>query len=140
MHLEKKLFDLDNFVPDPTPEPKDVYRIGDLAREFGVTLRTLRFYEDRGLLHPERSRSTRLYSQKERSRLKVILLAKRVGFSLVEIQEIMEVYDNKKFDEAGFEVVLEKFQNQMEVLENQKMELENSIAELQETIDFLEDA
>lgn len=139
MHLEKRLFELDNFVPDPAPAPKDVYRIGDLAREFGVTLRTLRFYEDRGLLHPERSRSTRLYSQKERSRLKVILLAKRVGFSLVEIQEIMEVYDRKNLGERELNAVVAKFRNQLTVLEEQKVELESSISELQETIEFLED-
>ena len=67
----------------------ETYRIGDLAREFDITLRTLRFYEDRGLIHPKRDGSTRLYSDYDRSRLSVILLAKKVGFSLVDIQEVL---------------------------------------------------
>ena len=74
-------------------DDKEVYRIGDLAREFNVSLRTLRFYEDRGLISPERSGSTRLYSVDDRRRLKIILLIKNVGFSLIDIQEFLNLYD-----------------------------------------------
>jgi len=108
-------------------QEKSVYRIGDLAREFDVTLRTLRFYEDRGLITPERSGSTRLYSPHDRSRLRLILLAKRVGFSLVEIHELMEIYDLGTHSDKHLQIVLEKFRKQMDVLNSQKTEVENSI-------------
>src|ERR671929_1496623 len=63
----------------------DSFSIGDLAREFGVTLRALRFYEDKGLLTPRRIGQTRLYSRRDRARLKLVLMGKKVGFSLLEI-------------------------------------------------------
>src|SRR5690242_9080467 len=67
----------------------DVYTIGDLSREFGVTLRALRFYEDKGLLSPAREGLTRLYSAKDREHLKLILKGKRLGFTLVEISDMI---------------------------------------------------
>ena len=69
----------------------DIYRIGDLAGKFALSLRTLRFYEDRGLLSPERAGSTRLYDQDEHNRLKVILFCKLVGLPLSDIQEVLKI-------------------------------------------------
>ena len=69
------------------------FTIGDLAREFGVTLRTLRFYEDKDLIRPRRQGLNRLYGRRDRARLKLILLGKKVGFSLAEIKEMLELYD-----------------------------------------------
>ena len=85
-------------MTDQTSVPGDgaveeTFRIGELAREFDVTLRTLRFYEDKGLLNPRRVGNLRLYTRGDRARLRIILLGKRVGFSLKDIREILELYD-----------------------------------------------
>ena len=72
---------------------KSVFSIGLLAREFDVTTRTIRFYEDQGLLSPRRRGQTRLFDQRDRTRLKLILRGKRLGFSLSEINEIVDMYD-----------------------------------------------
>ncbi|WP_148254184.1 MerR family transcriptional regulator [Aidingimonas lacisalsi] len=88
---------------DPTIEPTDSvsnrsdtrrhYTIGELARLFDITPRTIRFYEQEGLLEPERRGQTRIYHDKERVRLKLTLRGKRLGFSLAEIREVVELYD-----------------------------------------------
>ncbi|PCI05871.1 MAG: transcriptional regulator [Hyphomicrobiales bacterium] len=116
----------------------EVFKIGDLAKEFSVTLRTLRFYEDRGLMTPARNGSTRLYSLKDRSRLKLILLAKRVGFSLIEIHELMEIYDLGDQNNWHLQLVLDKFRGQMVILSEQKIELDKSIEELGDIVTSLE--
>jgi len=116
---------------------KEVYRIGYLANEFGVSLRTLRFYEDRGLISPERSGSTRLYSSDDRARLKVILLAKRVGFSLVDIQELLEIYDGK-VSEIGDSAIRGKFEGQLKTLKAQKAEVEESIESLETALEIID--
>lgn len=116
----------------------DVFKIGDLAKEFNVTLRTLRFYEDRGLMTPDRVGSTRLYSLNDRNRLRLILLAKRVGFSLIEIHELMEIYDLGDQNNWHLQLVLDKFRGQMSVLSDQKIELDKSMEELGEIVTSLE--
>jgi DNA-binding transcriptional MerR regulator len=124
----------DRLVPDSGASRKQVYRIGDLAREFDVTLRALRFYEDKGLIAPRRQGSTRLYSERERARLKIILLAKQVGFSLAEITEIMEICDNDAAIDDPLGAVLEKFVGQRQVLDLQKRELEAAMQRLEATV------
>lgn len=69
------------------------WSIGELARHFDVTTRTIRFYEQEGLLHPERRGQTRIYHDKDRVRLKLTLRGKRLGFSLAEIREVVDLYD-----------------------------------------------
>lgn len=69
------------------------YKISELAKEFDVTTRSIRFYEDEGLIHPERKGSMRIYNRRDRTRLKLILRGKRLGFSLAEIRELFELYD-----------------------------------------------
>lgn len=130
----KALVDDAHEMPD-----QEVFRIGDLAKEFGVTLRALRFYEDRGLLEPKRSGSTRLYSLEDRQRLKLILLSKRVGFSLVEIQEILSVHDSENVTKDSLEKILNKFKGQVSVLNEQKQETDRALLELSDTISYLED-
>ena len=71
------------------------FSIGELAREFGVSLRTLRFYEDKGLISPQRQGLNRIYGRRERGRVRLILMGKRVGFSLDEIKEMLDLYDLK---------------------------------------------
>ena len=114
-----------------------IYRIGDLAKEFNVTLRTLRFYEDRNLLNPSRSGSTRIYSTEDRQRLKLILLAKRVGFSLSEIEEILEVNDQKMLTKESLNKLLAKFKGQVSVLHSQRAQMDQALDELDETITYL---
>lgn len=114
-----------------------MFTIGDLSREFGVTLRTLRFYEDKGLLSPKRQGTTRLYDKRDRARLKLVLLGKRIGFSLVEIKEILDLYDLGDNQETQFRISLEKLRSQGEILEKQKAEIDQAIDELSETIEIV---
>ena len=114
-----------------------MYTIGDLSREFGVTLRTLRFYEDKGLLNPKRQGTTRLYNRRDRARLKLVLMGKKVGFSLIEIKEMLDLYDLKDGQETQLRVALERFQSQIDVLKRQKIDIEQAIDELTRTMDVV---
>lgn len=116
---------------------KTVYSIGDLAREFGVTLRTLRFYEDRGLIHPRRRGTTRLYGRRDRARLKLVLMGKRVGFSLEEIKSMLNLYDLRDGQVTQMRVALDKFREQIAHLETQKRDIEQAIEELQRTVEIV---
>ncbi|GAL29960.1 MerR family transcriptional regulator [Vibrio maritimus] len=71
----------------------ETYKISELAKEFDITTRSIRFYEDEGLIQPDRSGSMRLYNRRDKIRLKLILRGKRLGFSLAEIRELFELYD-----------------------------------------------
>ena len=123
-------------VLNPQAENKEVYRIGDLAREFNVSLRTLRFYEDRGLIHPNRAGSTRLYSNDDRTRLTVILLAKNVGFSLVDIQELLKIYDGNG-NPDDLQEIQKKFKAQLDSLKVQKFEIETCISDLEQALNTI---
>ena len=120
-----------------TTEKITMFTIGDLSREFDVTLRTLRFYEDKGLLNPKRQGMTRLYNRRDRARLKLVLMGKKVGFSLVEIKEMLDLYDLKDGQEIQLKVALEKFQSQIDVLKQQKLDIEQAIDELTHTMDVV---
>ena len=129
-----------NIMSD-APDEADtaIYRIGDLAQEFGVTLRTLRFYEDKGLLMPERVGVTRLFTRRDRARLKLILLGKRLGFSLTEIKRMIELYDPHDKNVTQLKVALKKGEEQMRVLEEQRDSINIAIDELGRTIDVVRD-
>ncbi len=113
---------------------KQYFTIGDLAREFDVTLRTLRFYEDKNLLNPVREGINRLYSRRDRSRLKLILMGKRVGFSLEQIGDMLDLYDLKDGQVAQLKLAQERFSSQLQSLEQQKRDVETAIEELSRTI------
>jgi DNA-binding transcriptional MerR regulator len=113
------------------------FTIGDLAKEFGVTLRTLRFYEDKQLLNPKRQGLTRLYGRRDRARLKLILMGKKVGFSLDAIKEMLDLYDLKDGQATQLKVALERFGRQIEVLRGQKREIELAIGELTRTMEVI---
>lgn len=117
--------------------PAGSITIGDLAREFGVTHRALRFYEDKGLLNPHRRGQTRLYSRRDRARLKLVLMGKRVGFSLSEIREMLDLYDLKDGQTKQMQVALDRFMQQIEVLENQKRDIDQAIMDLKRTCDII---
>ena len=116
----------------------DRFSISDLAAEFEVTPRALRFYEDEGLIAPERRGTARLYSQRDRSRLAWILRGKRVGFSLTEIRELLDLYDIGDGRRAQRAETLARCRQKMDALERQKLDIDAAIAELQEFSDLLQ--
>lgn len=116
---------------------KTAFTIGDLSREFGVTLRTLRFYEDRQLLNPERKGQNRLYSRRDRARLKLVLMGKKVGFSLTDIRDMLDLYDLKDGQVTQLKVALDKFSRQITLLRQQKQDVEQAIDELTRTVDVV---
>jgi DNA-binding transcriptional MerR regulator len=116
---------------------KTTFTIGDLSREFGVTLRTLRFYEDRQLLNPERKGHNRLYSRRDRARLKLVLMGKKVGFSLTDIRDMLDLYDLKDGQVTQLKVALDKFTRQITLLRQQKQDVEQAIDELTRTMDVV---
>ena len=120
-------------------DAQEVYRIGDLAKHFDVSLRTLRFYEDRGLISPKRSGSTRLYDHNDFRRIKLIVLAKSVGFSLVCIQNILNIYDEDSADEDRLDEIRAKFNTQRTNLLSQRTEIDQSISDLEQAIASLDD-
>ncbi|KPB02480.1 MerR family transcriptional regulator [Ahrensia marina] len=113
---------------------EETFRIGQLAEEFDVTLRTLRFYEDKELLAPRRIGNTRIYSRSDRARLRIILLGKRLGFSLADVAEILALYDPESGNVRQLKVSLEKGEEQLTKLKNERERLDASIDELQKTI------
>nr|WP_245884323.1 MerR family DNA-binding transcriptional regulator [Hartmannibacter diazotrophicus] len=112
----------------------NLYTIGDLAREFGVTLRTLRFYEDKNLITPQRDGMNRLYTRRDRARLKLVLMGKRVGFSLNEIKDMLDLYDLRDGQVVQLKTALGKFNEQIAILERQKKDIEQALAELRRTV------
>ncbi|MDQ0392576.1 MerR family transcriptional regulator [Labrys monachus] len=111
------------------------YTIGDLAREFGVTLRTLRFYEDKGLLNPTRDNLTRLYSARDREHLQLILKGKRLGFTLVEIGEMIAHHGEGK--SASLDISADTVREQIEHLERQRREIDEALVELRRSYESL---
>ena len=109
---------------------RDVFTIGELARECGITARTLRFYEEKGLLSPRRDGLERLYSRRDRARLKYVLMGRNVGFSLDEVREMLDLYDLGDGQRTQLQVALSKFQERAAQLEEQRAEIDRAIAEL----------
>lgn len=107
------------------------FRIRDLAREFGVTARTLRFYEERALLAPRRDGQERIYSRRDRARLKLVLLGKSVGFSLDQIRAMLDLYDLGDGQATQLNVALVRFREQIERLKAQRRDIDRALAELE---------
>lgn len=116
---------------------KSTFTIGELSREFGCTLRSLRFYEDKGLLNPQRRGQTRLYSRRDRARLRLVLMGKRVGFSLTEIREMLNLYDLKDGQVTQLQVALAKFREQIKKLEQQRADIDEALTDLNRTCDVV---
>ena len=123
-------------VAGPRGDRAKTYTIGDLAREFGVTLRTLRFYEDRGLLSPRRDGTARIYDARDRARLAVILKGKQLGFTLTEIRA-MVAEERGDVPAANLKLSLEQVDDQIAHLEQQKTEIEHALVELRAHRDTL---
>lgn len=108
------------------------YSISDLAEEFGITPRTIRFYEAENLICPQRHGQTRIYAPRDRARLALILRGKRVGFSLAEIKEMLDLYDLHDGRATQLSHALRKFDERINSLERQRADIEHSLIELRE--------
>ena len=109
----------------------EVYGIGDLARDFGVTARALRLYEEKGLLAPRRLNGTRVYSRRDRARLTLILRAKSLGSTLEDIKEYLDLYgQHGEGRKRQLEFVVSKTEAAIRELEAKRTELERSLSEL----------
>lgn len=114
------------------------FSISDLSTEFAVTARALRFYEDEGLIAPQRRGLARLYSQRDRARLAWILRGKRVGFSLTEIRELLDLYDLGDGRRAQRAQTLARCRDKIAALERQRIDIDAAIAELNDFARLLE--
>jgi DNA-binding transcriptional MerR regulator len=120
-------------VPAETPrDPQRIYSIAELAREFAITARTIRFYEDEGLIKPKRQGLTRLYSAGDRTRLGWILRGKRLGFSLAEIKELLDLYQVDRTGVSQLRELLRRSRLHIEDLERRKSDLDAHIEEFKE--------
>ncbi|HYJ18561.1 MAG TPA: MerR family DNA-binding transcriptional regulator [Burkholderiales bacterium] len=106
------------------------YSITDLAREFGLTTRAIRFYEDHGLLAPKRAGRTRVYGHRDRVRLKLTVRGKRLGFSLVQIRELIDMYDSTGDDHAQLERFLQVLEKRRAILQQQREDIEAVLGEI----------
>ena len=111
---------------------RDLFAIADLAREFGISTRAIRFYEAKGLLNPERVGSTRVFRRRDRARLILILRGKRLGFSLRDISDYLSLYDADRTQRAQVNLLVEMVDQRMDLLEQQLADLQTSLAELRE--------
>ncbi len=116
----------------PESENRDLFAIADLAREFGISTRAIRFYETKGLLRPERVGSTRVFRRRDRARLILILRGKRLGFSLRDISEYLSLYEADRTQRAQVSLLVEKVDQRMQMLEQQLADLQTTIGELRE--------
>jgi DNA-binding transcriptional MerR regulator len=128
-------------TPTSPPERQSrekIYSITELCREFDVSPRTLRFYEQKGLLSPTRRGWTRLYSYRDRARLKLVLRGKKVGFALEEIKEMLDLYNLRDGQATQLKVASVKMRERLSALRQQRVELEEAIADLERTCEIVD--
>jgi DNA-binding transcriptional MerR regulator len=110
---------------------RDTFTIRDLGREFGVTARTLRYYEERGLLNPARHGENRLYSRRDRARLAYVLKGKSIGFSLDDVRDLLDLYDHGDGGVTQLKAAKARFEERIAQLRDQRLELDRMIADLE---------
>lgn len=113
------------------PGKEITYSISELAHEFDVTPRTIRYYEDEGLLTPLREGQTRIYSHRDKIRLKLTLRGKRLGFSLAEIRELFDMYDTDKSSKTQLHSMIQLIEEKRRVLHQQLEDIQMVMAELE---------
>jgi DNA-binding transcriptional MerR regulator len=118
--------------PDGENGETSLYSIGDLASEFAISTRTIRFYESKRLLAPKRVGAARVYSKRDRARLILILRGKRLGFSLEGIAEYLNLYDADPHQLAQTRLLLQRVERAMADLEQKRQDIEKTLAELRE--------
>jgi DNA-binding transcriptional MerR regulator len=116
------------------------FTIRQLTKEFGVTARALRFYEEEDLIAPARRGQTRLYNARDRARIVLILRGRRVGFSLAELRELLDLYEGPGGNAGQMVEARRKFQERISVLERQKVDIEQSLTELRDGIQSIDAA
>jgi DNA-binding transcriptional MerR regulator len=112
------------------PQDEPFYTVTQLGAELGITVRTLHFYEAQGLIAPRRAGTTRVYTQRDRARMILILRGKRLGFSIREIREYLELYDVDPTQGEQVKALLKSVHNRMQRLEEQRIAIDESLAEL----------
>jgi DNA-binding transcriptional MerR regulator len=113
-------------------DPQRIYSIAELAREFGITARTIRFYEDEGLIAPARRGQTRIFSARDRVRLKLILRGKRLGFSLAEIKELLDLYQVDRTGVQQLRELLRRSRLHIDDLQRRRRDLDAQIQEFRD--------
>lgn len=113
-------------------EGRDLFAIADLAREFGISTRAIRFYESKGLLTPQRVGSTRVFRRRDRARLILILRGKRLGFSLRDISDYLSLYEADRTQRAQVSLLVDMVDHRVELLEQQLHDLQTTLSELRE--------
>ncbi|WP_426416131.1 MerR family transcriptional regulator [Aestuariirhabdus sp. LZHN29] len=124
----------------PSSEQPKTYSISDLAKEFDITTRTIRFYEDKGLLAPERRGQTRIYTPADRTTLKLILRGKRLGLSLEESRDIIGMYSPGQSNEEQLKTLIDRIRGRKETLQQQLHDIEVMMLDLQESEQRCNDA
>jgi DNA-binding transcriptional MerR regulator len=109
---------------------RDYYSITELTREFDISTRTLRFYEDEGLIHPIRRGRTRLFRPSDRQLVRQILRGKRLGFSIAEIREIIQMYREPPGEVGQLKLMIRRIEEKREDLRQKRRDLEDTLAEL----------
>ncbi len=107
-----------------------LYSITELTREFGISTRTLRFYEDEGLLHPERRGRTRLYRTADRHLIQQILRGRRIGFTIAEIREIINVYKEPPGESGQLKLLMKRIDEKRDDLRQKRRDIEETLTEL----------
>src|SRR3954447_1701171 len=110
----------------------DLYTVNQLAEELGVTARAIRFYEAKGLIAPRRAGTTRVFDRRDRARLQLVLRGKRLGFSLAEIREYLDLYDADRSQVTQMGVLLDRTRQRIAELEQQRRDLDRTLRELRE--------
>lgn len=115
-----------------TPASTDLFSVTELANELGITPRAIRFYETKGLIKPQRAGTTRVYTYRDKARMLLILRGKRLGFTLADIREYLELYDVDPSQSKQLKLLLEVVERRIFELEQQREDLETTLAELHE--------
>lgn len=122
---------MDRILSKPAEKKQDLFSIAELADEFSISTRTIRFYESKGLITPDRVGTTRVFRRRDRTRLLLILRGKRLGFSLNEISDYLELYDADQTQAAQTQHLLERVNSRLLMLRAQKEDLEIAVNELE---------